>query len=752
MKKIFLSILGLILLGSAYAQYHPQFKQVIHYNVDSTGTLSNYQLRLEIKTAALIGAGQLQADADDLRFGMNPCDTAAMYRYYIEKGINTDTTVIWVKVPNIIAQTADSFYMFYGDTVAGAGSDFNATFPNAFISSGNATLSSGNTYDWFMVNAGDTVFLNAGDSSIQLNARNVIVHGVIWGKGMGYAPTTSFLSIGQGAGAGGFPQASGAGGAGYGGVGGKGCYDAGDNPGYGGPTYGDAENEYIEMGSSGGNSSNTKGGAGGGRLEINANDVYIKGEMNFDGDPGTLPGGSNGGGGGSGGGLKIICKNLMIDSTAIISCNGGQGSDGTAAPNDGGGGAGGGRLKFFTESFTRYSDSLIARGGRPGTNGSIQGDYGDTGTIRFINITFRETCQAGNIYGLGFVKNDTACNSYTSPSRKYTWTQTGTYYDTLASASGCDSIITFNLVIGYGGSAAYSASACGSYTLPSGKMVYTTNVYIDTVKQAYGCDSIFTVNVTINNPSAATIGITACKTYTLPKGGIVTQSGTYNDTLVNAVGCDSVVTINLNIVNSVSNSINQTACFRYILPKGGIATTSGNYTDTLATASGCDSIITVNLTINTIDTGVTVSGKTLTAMQAAGTYQWVNCGSNYAPINGATGRNYTPSVTGDYAVILSNNNCSDTSGCVNVVISGIAQMADPNALRIYPNPSSGLFQIELAEPAQLTITNMLGEVLLNRTCAGGKSALDLSGQPSGIYLIRVTSENYLVVKEMVITK
>jgi hypothetical protein len=40
-----------------------------------------------------------------------------------------------------------------------------------------------------------------------------------------------------------------------------------------------------------------------------------------------------------------------------------------------------------------------------------------------------------------------ACNSYTSPSGRYTWTSSGTYFDTISNAAGCDSLITIDLQI-----------------------------------------------------------------------------------------------------------------------------------------------------------------------------------------------------------------------------------------------------------------------------------------------------------------
>jgi len=40
-----------------------------------------------------------------------------------------------------------------------------------------------------------------------------------------------------------------------------------------------------------------------------------------------------------------------------------------------------------------------------------------------------------------------SCNSYVSPSGNYTYTQSGTYYDTIPNTNGCDSVITIDLTI-----------------------------------------------------------------------------------------------------------------------------------------------------------------------------------------------------------------------------------------------------------------------------------------------------------------
>ena len=43
--------------------------------------------------------------------------------------------------------------------------------------------------------------------------------------------------------------------------------------------------------------------------------------------------------------------------------------------------------------------------------------------------------------------NAEACNAYSSPSGDYTWTQSGTYTDTIPNAEGCDSVMTIDLTV-----------------------------------------------------------------------------------------------------------------------------------------------------------------------------------------------------------------------------------------------------------------------------------------------------------------
>lgn len=339
------------------------------------------------------------------------------------------------------------------------------------------------------------------------------------------------------------------------------------------------------------------------------------------------------------------------------------------------------------------------------------------------------------------------CASYTSPSGNYTWTASGTYNDTIPNASGCDSILTVNLTINNTANT-IAESTCDSYVSPSGNFNWTASgTYIDTLPNAAGCDSILTINLTIIGTSVTnSITETACQTYTSPSGNYTwTVSGTYPDTLQSAAGCDSILIIGLTITGiAVSDSITETACISYTSPSGNqVWTTSGMYTDTLVSSTGCDSIIAIDLTIGAVDTGVMLTAGVLTASAASATYQWIDCDGNQ-PISGETAQSYQPSTTGNYAVIITQNGCTDTSECQNVVVVGIENDAFPVELLFYPNPTSGQITLDLGEVRGnigLRVIDAEGKVV--RSMEGISSSriqLELGHAP-GLYTVLLYGEN-----------
>ncbi len=145
------------------------------------------------------------------------------------------------------------------------------------------------------------------------------------------------------------------------------------------------------------------------------------------------------------------------------------------------------------------------------------------------------------------------------------------------------------------------------------------------------------------------------------------------------------------------------------------------------------------------DNSVTNNGASLTANAtgAGVTYQWLDCNNGNSPISGDTLATFTPTVSGDYAVEITQNGCTSTSACINVVISGIDDLAFSNNLTIYPNPNNGRFTVDLGKDyndIEIVITDINGRVIQNNRVAQGNIIEIDFNKPAGVYFVSVTSE------------
>jgi PKD repeat protein len=144
--------------------------------------------------------------------------------------------------------------------------------------------------------------------------------------------------------------------------------------------------------------------------------------------------------------------------------------------------------------------------------------------------------------------------------------------------------------------------------------------------------------------------------------------------------------------------------------------------------------IVITDTQNAFTTNVTVSSTTLTAdrILSGTTYQWIDCVTNQ-PIPGEINQSFTPTNSGNYAVILTTNDCQSTSQCYTFSTLGTTSF-QVNQASIYPNPTSGKIYTTLAESdiKQVFVYNCQGKLVVNQ--------LNLENLPSGIYLVKIVSE------------
>jgi hypothetical protein len=86
----------------------------------------------------------------------------------------------------------------------------------------------------------------------------------------------------------------------------------------------------------------------------------------------------------------------------------------------------------------------------------------------------------------------------------------------------------------------------------------------------------------------------------------------------------------------------------------------------------------------------------------------------------------------------------------------IAEIPDEK-IRIYPNPTKGIFNISPAEaenfPMDVTVQDMNGKVILEKTCKGKKEyQLDLSSVPDGSYNVIIKTNHGSLVRKLVVIK
>lgn len=290
-------------------------------------------------------------------------------------------------------------------------------------------------------------------------------------------------------------------------------------------------------------------------------------------------------------------------------------------------------------------------------------------------------------------------------------------------------------------SSSMNAQACDSFTVPSGDETYgSSGIYQDTIVNAKGCDSLLTINLTIIQSTTVSQSISACDSFMVPSGDETHLiSGTYMDTIPNTAGCDSLLTLNVTVGYSTASSLTISACDSFTVPSGDETyANSGIYRDTIPNIAGCDSLITMNVTVTKVDTSLVITPPTITATNAGATYQWIYCDSISLP--GENQQSLTPPVNGRYAVIITENGCTDTSSCITISNVGIIQTDFMSTVKLFPNPTTGNLLVDLGSryhDVEMSIFNQLGEQMETRVIGTTSSfEMDIPG-PAGIYFIEL---------------
>ncbi len=76
-----------------------------------------------------------------------------------------------------------------------------------------------------------------------------------------------------------------------------------------------------------------------------------------------------------------------------------------------------------------------------------------------------------------------------------------------------------------------------------------------------------------------------------------------------------------------------------------------------------------------------------------------------------------------------------------------------SSISLYPNPSSGLFNIglpELSSPTIVEIYNTMGALVYHQAVSAGQNSIDLSGYANGLYIVNIIAENKVIAAKKII--
>ncbi len=648
----------------------------------SGSAVQDYQLELTINTQDLITAGQMLPDGSDLRF-TGTCGGTPVFSYWIESGINTPATKVWVNIDTLNPGSDRLIYMQYGNAGATAYSNVNGTFigPHSStdsVSSGSPGGVTDSQRGFRFAPTEDILFTHIGKREpngttryvtlFDFTTQAILYQGQVSGPAAQYSyagiPNPIWLTTGT-------------------------QYTMqlfqGSSDGY---YFGNSSQigqhlTYYDMRYCNGCTQNT--------FPTNSLSNYHYGTPDF---------------------WYYTKNNVAPAPTYSLSYSGVGGTlvdDMSICTSD-------------TAQFTivptlgeaPFSYSWTGNGIIDGSNPTGIAVVGDT-TEYFVQLA--DAC--------GLV--------YTDSITVNTWPLPVVSVQTTAPVI-CNGEFAELTVSGNYTSLLWDDNSTGDtlVVMPS-----VTTTYSVTAVDSNACSNVATFQQDVNVPVSGSQNVEICAGQSFSYNNhSYTATGSYLDTIAGVTNCDSIVTTNLTVNALPTGSQNVEICPGETYSIGNSTySLAGTYTDTIPGAV-CDSVVTTNLTVaNPINVGVTVNGITLLVTPGADSYQWINCFDNQ-PIAGATANTFEPVANGNYAAIITEGNCTDTTGCTAVSTIGVTELDLVENISVFPNPNKGVFTVQSSLSQTVILTDALGHMVQTIALTSGQAhQVELKDLNAGVYFM-----------------
>ena len=329
---------------------------------------------------------------------------------------------------------------------------------------------------------------------------------------------------------------------------------------------------------------------------------------------------------------------------------------------------------------------------------------------------------------------------------------------------GCgDAEQSFQLNIHRIESTEFDMKACVSYNW-NGIEYSEEGDYEQTLQSIYGCDSIVTMHFTLVDAYQTETEINACYSYDWASETLI-ESGDYEHTFTSIHGCDSTVMLHLTINELSTTEFDMEACDSYDW-NGTSYSESGHYQQILSNMMGCDSIVTLHLTINTAPVIEAINGEAEVDVRLTPSSQYMvsnldasaSCTWSIEPEEAGTivGEgtsaviNWSDTFKG-LAIVTAegDNSCGHDTKALTVNVKNSTDVDEHSiSANIYPNPTNGSVTIQAEGLKRITVSNALGQIVIDEETEGRETHLNMSHLAVGTYLVRIQTLSGSTIKRI----